>query len=98
VPAALIGSLSQAVHAELWPVRTLLCDLPVAAGLARARARSRAPDRFEGERQGFFEGVRAAYLERARLEPQRIRVLDASQAPAQLLAAALAALADLLPN
>ena len=98
VPAALIGSLSQAVHAELWPVRTLLCDLPVAAGLARARARSGAPDRFEGERQGFFEGVRAAYLERARLEPQRIRVLDASQAPAQLLAAALAALADLLPN
>jgi dTMP kinase len=97
VPAEFIGQLAQVVHGGLWPVRTLLFDLPVAMGLDRARTRSGVPDRFEAERHEFFEGVRAAYLSRARAEPDRIRVLDATQPPHRVLDAALAALADLLP-
>jgi dTMP kinase len=97
VAPALIDSLAEAVHGGLWPERTLLFDLPVDVGLARARARNSQPDRFESERHEFFAGVRAAYLERARNEPGRIRVLDATQPAQQVLAAALAALADLLP-
>lgn len=97
VPAPFIDALAQAVHGELWPERTLLCDLPIEVGLGRARSRSGAPDRFEQERHEFFAGVRSAYLERARREPQRIRVLDATQPPEAVLAAALAAIADLLP-
>jgi dTMP kinase len=97
VPGEFIGQLAQAVHGGLWPERTLLFDLPVDVGLERARSRAGAPDRFETERREFFEGVRAAYLERARAEPARIRVLDATQPAHRVLDAALAALADLLP-
>ncbi len=98
VSVALLDQLAGAVHADLWPARTLLLDLPVATGLARARARAAAPDRFESEERAFFERVRAAYLARAALEPQRIRVIDGQLAEPQLVAASLAALADLLPS
>ncbi len=94
---ALLDQLAAAVHADLWPARTLLLDLPVEAGLARARRRG-GGDRFEAEQQGFFERVRAAYLRRAHEERRRIRVIDAGAAPDQVNAAALAAIADLLPR
>ncbi len=51
--------------------------------MRRANQRSE-PDRFEREQQEFFERVRAAYLERARREPQRLRVIDASRTPADV--------------
>jgi dTMP kinase len=79
VGAGLIEELASTVHPELWPDCTLLLDLPVPLGLARARARAGAPDRFEAEREPFFERVRAAYLELARQEPERIHLIDASQ-------------------
>jgi len=94
VPAALIDELARQIHGDLWPDATLLLDLPVALGLARAAARSGA-DRFESERADFFERVRAAYLARARGEPARIRVLDATATPEQVLVQALQALAPL---
>jgi dTMP kinase len=80
VDAALIDALARAVHPELVPACTLLLDLPAAGGLARARARGGASraDRFEAETVGFFERVRAGYLELARREPQRIEIIDAS--------------------
>ena len=81
LPEAQIDALVAVVHADLWPDLTVLLDLPVATGLARASSRNGAdgPDRFESEQQAFFERVRAAYLERARAEPGRFRVLDASR-------------------
>ena len=81
LPKAQIDALVTVVHAGLWPDLTVLLDLPVATGLARASSRNGAdgPDRFESEQQAFFERVRAAYLERARAEPGRFRVLDASR-------------------
>lgn len=97
VDAALIEQLAHAVHADLWPQRTLLLDLSVEQGLARARARHAAGDRFEDESREFFERVRQGYLRIAAAEPGRVRILDAGQPPEPLLAAALAALADLLP-
>jgi dTMP kinase len=79
VSAGLIESLAAAVHGGLAPDCTLLLDLPVSAGLARARGRAAGDaDRFEAETQAFFEKVRAGYLELARREPQRFRVLDAT--------------------
>ncbi|MGH8227288.1 MAG: dTMP kinase [Steroidobacteraceae bacterium] len=74
----LIEQLAAAVHVDLAPDCTLLLDLPVAQGLRRARLRSAAADRFEQEREPFFERVRAAYLELARHEP-RIEVVDAGR-------------------
>jgi dTMP kinase len=79
VETTLIDTLAQAVHGGLTPDCTLLLDLPVALGLARARTRPGASaDRFEAEAQGFFERVRSGYLLRARLEPQRFRIIDAT--------------------
>ncbi len=60
------------------PGLTLLLDMPVADGMARARARA-ALDRFESEQLEFFERVRAGYLARAAADPQRIRQIDAGQ-------------------
>lgn len=78
LPLERIAVLEEWVQGTLRPDLTLLLDLPVATGLARAGKRSMA-DRFEREDVDFFERVRAMYLERAAHEPDRYRVVDASQ-------------------
>ncbi len=50
-----IESLARLVHPDLTPDLTLLLDLPVTVGLARARSRAGLTDRFEQERGPFFE-------------------------------------------
>jgi dTMP kinase len=78
-----IAQLEIWAQGALRPNLTLLLDVPVETGLARARRRG-APDRFEREQREFFERVRAAYLARAQREPQRMRVIDASRTPADV--------------
>lgn len=75
-----IEQLAAAVQRDLQPDCTLLLDLPVSEGLSRARGRSgQAADRFEAEREEFFERVRQGYLQIARAEPRRVKVIDASR-------------------
>ncbi|MBM7333824.1 dTMP kinase [Alcanivorax marinus] len=74
-PAA-IAALESLVLRGLTPDRTLLFDVPVAQGMARAGKRS-SPDRIERETVAFFERVRQCYLERAAAEPERFRLIDA---------------------
>jgi dTMP kinase len=76
----------------LKPDLTLLLDVGVAIGLARARSRGAAPDRIEQEQDAFFERVRAGYLARATAEPARFVVIDAAQPADAVVAAVLAAL------
>ncbi|PIA66192.1 dTMP kinase [Pseudomonas sediminis] len=90
-----IAQLEQFVQGELRPDLTLIFDLPVEVGLARAAARGRL-DRFEQEGRGFFEAVRQAYLQRAEQSPQRYRVLDAGQTLMQVQADIDALLPSLL--
>lgn len=80
VSRAWIEQLASEVQRGLNPDCTLLLDLPVSIGLERVKRRSGATptDRFEEEPAKFFERVREAYLDLARAEPQRIRVVDAS--------------------
>ncbi|AJE14868.1 dTMP kinase [Stutzerimonas balearica] len=78
VPAERIELLEDFVQGALRPDLTLVFDLPVEVGLARAAARGRL-DRFEQERLEFFEAVRSTYLQRAAQAPERYRVLDAAQ-------------------
>jgi len=78
-----ISQLERLVQGAMRPDLTLLLDVPVAAGLARARERNAArgfvaADRFERERAEFFERVREGYLARAAAEPERIAVIDAA--------------------
>ena len=73
-----IAQLENWVQGDLRPNLTLLLDLPVETGLARAKSRSE-PDRFESEKIQFFENVRNAYLEIAHSQPDRVKIIDASQ-------------------
>jgi dTMP kinase len=81
----------------LAPDRTLLLRISPQAGRARQEGRGEQPDRLEREDTEFFSAIAAANDELARQEPQRIRTIDATLAPVQVLAQALAALADLIP-
>ena len=79
-----IALLEAWVHGEqhpgaTWqPDLTFLLDTDVATGMARVRKRG-ATDRFESEATAFFQRVREKYLERARENPSRITMIDASQ-------------------
>jgi dTMP kinase len=90
-----IGQLEQFVQGALRPDLTLLFDLPIEVGLARAEARGRL-DRFEHEGRGFFQAVRQTYLERAAQAPARYRIVDAGQSLAQVQSALEAILPELL--
>ncbi|MDX1698820.1 MAG: dTMP kinase [Thiohalobacterales bacterium] len=74
----IISRLETLVQGGFRPDLTLLLDVPVEIGLARAGNRS-APDRFEQEQVGFFTRVRQAYLEMAEAAPERYRVIDAAR-------------------
>jgi dTMP kinase len=76
-----IAMLEHLVQGELRPDLTLLLDAPLDISAARAGARNAAAgssDRFEREQRAFFERVRAVYLDRARGEPQRFAIVDAT--------------------
>jgi dTMP kinase len=97
LPLERIAVLEEWVQGTLRPDLTLLLDLPVATGLARAGKRGMA-DRFEREDVDFFEWVRAMYLERAAHEPDRYRVVDASQSIKAVRAEVETMLAEWLEN
>ncbi len=78
LPEAKISQLESLVQGQLQPDLTLLLDLPVEIGMARARGRG-ALDRFEQQQLDFFERVRHCYLSRAQRYPSRFRVIDAGQ-------------------
>ncbi len=73
-----LAILEEWVQGRLQPDLTFYFDVPVEVARARLLA-SRSPDRFEQEQAAFFERVRAGYLARARSDPGRIRVVDATQ-------------------
>lgn len=73
-----IEMLAELAHPGLMPARTFVFDCPYDVAQKRLAASRKTLDRFEREDRAFFERVRAAYLERARAEPGRMRVIDAS--------------------
>jgi len=78
VPLSLIERLAEAAHPSLRPDRTIVFDCSYQVSRQRLSASGKKLDRFEREDQAFFERVRNAYLSRAKNEPDRIRVIDAS--------------------
>jgi dTMP kinase len=89
----LIRQLHQILFDDLKPDVTLLLDLAPQVGLRRAwqqlntGQRSEHESRFEAETVAFHEKVRAGYLELARLEPGRFRIVDAAQSQDQVFSA-----------
>jgi dTMP kinase len=74
-----VAVLETWLQGDLRPDLVLLFDVPAGVGLERALTRGKR-DRIEGEDLAFFERARAAYLDRARNDPQRYRVIDGAQA------------------
>jgi dTMP kinase len=75
---------------ELEPLLTILLRVAPAVGRARKQRGRQAPDRLEAEGEDFFATVAGAYDDLARAEPERIRVVDATSPPEQVLAESLA--------
>jgi dTMP kinase len=64
----------------LQPNLTILFDLPGEVAEAR-RSKVRVPDKFEKMDLDFFEKVRQEYLRRAKADPKRFHLVDATQTP-----------------
>lgn len=79
-----LEALAQWVLGDLQPDLTLIFDAPVAIAQQRLHAATSNPDRFEQEQVAFFERVRAAYLRIATENPNRVRLIDATQTPATI--------------
>ncbi len=80
---------------DCLPDRTLLLVAPEGAERARARDGDRA-DRIGGRPSEYHSQVEQAFLNLARNEPGRVRLIDASGTPDQVTARLLAELEDLL--
>jgi dTMP kinase len=78
-----ILALQKLMIGDFAPDLTLLLDVPVAAGMQRMHARG-APDRFEIEGGAFFERIRECYLDLARAQPSRFRIIDAGRSLAEV--------------
>lgn len=79
-----LEDLAQWVLGDLQPDLTLIFDAPVEIAQQRLHAATPNPDRFEQEQSAFFDRVRAAYLRIAQENPDRVRLIDATQTPAEI--------------
>jgi len=79
-----LENLAQWVLGDLQPDLTLIFDAPVEIAQQRLHAATSNPDRFEQEQVAFFERVRSAYLRIATENPDRVRLIDATQTPSTI--------------
>lgn len=93
---ASVREINQFATAGLKPDRTFLLILDAKLGRSRSQSRSEPADRLEREPDEFFARIDAAYRELQAQEPERIRLIDASQPVDRVLAQALTELADLV--
>jgi dTMP kinase len=77
-PVAQIKHLDNLIVGDLRPDVTILLDAAPQVGMARAKNRG-THDRIEQEKLDFFERVRTSYLARAKADPERFKVIDASR-------------------
>ena len=86
VAPAILNPLNDWASGGIQPDRTYFLDVPVTAGLARAKNRGGEAgiDRIEREGSVFLEAVRDEYLRLAQREPARILVLDGLMPPETL--------------
>ncbi|MBF2759926.1 MAG: dTMP kinase [Ectothiorhodospiraceae bacterium AqS1] len=81
-----IEMLERAVQGSFRPDLIVILDLDPQEGMARAGRRERAADRFEREPLDFFRAVREGYLARAKADPDRYLVIDATAAKEEITA------------
>lgn len=89
----MLGGLYDMAVGDFRPDLTLILDLPVETGLARAAARRGSETRYESLPIAFHERVRAGFLDIAAADPQRCVVIDAGK-DIETIAAAIAEAVD----
>ena len=77
----LIAALETQCLGSVRPDLTLIMDLPVSVGLARAMGRGGAEARFESKGEAFHEKLRQGFADIAAAEPEWCRLIDADQTP-----------------
>jgi dTMP kinase len=94
IGAASVADLNLVATGGQKPDLTIVLDLPVSDGLRRL---GQSLDRIEGEEATFHEKVRRGYLEIAKTEPARVKVVDASGSPEATFAKVKTIVENLLP-
>jgi dTMP kinase len=90
-----VRRLNEFATAGLEPDRTLYLSVSAASARQRQGARAEDPDRMEREDGDFFARVAAAYEQLARENPERIRTINADNAPERVLEDSFREIADL---
>lgn len=92
-----VENLCHMACGDLTPDITIFLDLDPQLGLNRAfQKKNQSLDRMEKEHKQFHSEVRQGFLHLADEYPQRIRIIDASLFPEEVLKQSLAAIHDLL--
>lgn len=89
VDMKVVRAIEQVAIDGCAPDITIILDLPVQVGMARAQARrgmTVPADRFEGEAVDYHEKIRQAFVDLARDEPHRCVLIDANR-PADAVSA-----------
>lgn len=73
-----VAAINRVAVGNCIPDLTLVIDLDPRIGLERARGRELF-DRMENQSLEFYQRVRQGYLELARHEPRRVKVIDGNQ-------------------
>ncbi|ESQ77068.1 dTMP kinase [Asticcacaulis sp. YBE204] len=97
VTAEFIEQLDQTVVGDTQPDLTIVMDMPVEAGLARALSRGGEENRFESKGLAFHERLRQGFIARAATDRQRYRVIDADRPIETLTADIWAVVAGAFP-
>lgn len=70
--------LEHMVQKQLKPDITLIFTVPVEVSRERLARTNKVPDNFESQSDDFFQNVLNGYLEIAKKEPERCKVIDSS--------------------
>jgi dTMP kinase len=92
-----IRDLYRLAVGDFAPDLTLILDLPVETGLARAMVRGGAEDRYERMKGGFHQRLRDGFLTIAAAAPDRCAVVAADRSQDEVRAAILAVIDERLP-
>lgn len=91
-----VAELHELAIGGVMPDLTVVLDIAVAAGLARAAAKAGAEDRYERMGEAFHRRLREGFLDIARREPERCAVVDAAGALEDVQAAIRAVVGERL--
>ncbi len=94
LPREVVQELHRIATRGTWPNLTIVIDLPAEEGLGRSCG-ARRRDRIEREPLEFHQRVREGFLELARREPERVKVVD-GMPPVDDVAAAISKLVEVL--